>query len=186
MKKLSGFFFFACLFSVMIGISSCGKDGDTGPAGPAGETGPKGDKGDKGDAGEPGTANVVYSAWLDTEFALDTTSGDYVWGVEVPQIDQELLNTGFVKVYINLYTPDQPNIGSVPYTDGTVYIRDVVVEGGILLISNYNVSTVEVSAGVKRYQVRYVIVPGGVAARTAKSIDWSNYAEVQAHLGLKN
>lgn len=186
MKKVSGFFLFACLFSVMIGITSCGKDGDTGPAGTTGEKGPKGDKGDKGDAGEPGTANVIYSGWLDTQFSYDTSSAEFFWGVDVPQIDAALLSTGFVKVYFNLYTPDQPNVASIPYVDGATYIRDVIVEGGILLLSNYNVSTMQDASGVKRYQVRYVIVPGGVAARTAKNIDWSNYAEVQAHLGLKN
>ncbi|MCF6402623.1 hypothetical protein L3C95_11265 [Chitinophaga filiformis] len=185
MKRISSYFFVACMFSLMIGIASCGKDGAAGPAGPAGANGPKGDKGDKGDQGDPGSVNITYSEWLDTQFALDTASGEYVWGVDVEAIDAELLSTGFVKVYFNLYTAAQPNISSVPYVEGDLYIREVLTEGGLLLFSNFNVSTQTDNNGNKRFQVRYVIVPGNVAAR-GRSIDWTKYAEVQALLGIKN
>jgi hypothetical protein len=186
MKRISGYFFVACMLSLTMGLTSCGKDGDAGPAGTTGEKGPKGDKGDKGDSGEKGTANVIYSGWIDTQFSLNSASGEYEWGVAVPQIDAALLSTGFVKVYLNLYTAAEPNVTSIPYVEGDLYIREVAVAGGLFLISNYNVGTVVDASNNKRFQIRYVIVPGGVAARTAKNIDWSNYAEVQAHLGLKN
>jgi hypothetical protein len=104
--------------------------------------------------------------------------------VDVEAIDADLLSTGFVKVYFNLYTADQPNISAVPYIEGDLYIREVLTEGGLLLFSNYNVST-QIVDGNKRFQVRYVIVPGNVAAR-GRNIDWSNYAEVKALLGFKN
>jgi len=42
------------------------------------------------------------------------------------------------------------------------------------------------SGGSKAWQYRYVVIPGGTAARTAKTINWNNYAEVKAYLGLKN
>ena len=33
---------------------------------------------------------------------------------------------------------------------------------------------------------RYILIPGGTTARTAKIIDWNNYAAVKAYLGLKD
>jgi hypothetical protein len=84
-----------------------------------------------------------------------------------------------------LYTAAQPNISSIPYIEGDLYVREVLTDGGLLLFSNYNVSTQSDASGNKRFQIRYVIVPGNVAGR-GKNIDWSNYAEVKAIFGFKN
>ncbi|WP_220392838.1 hypothetical protein [Chitinophaga lutea] len=56
-------------------MSSCGKDGDVGPAGEKGEngdTGAGGPAGPAGPKGDPGTANVIYSDWLNVIFKPDT------------------------------------------------------------------------------------------------------------------
>jgi hypothetical protein len=187
MKKLSGYFLVALMFSVVLGVTSCGKDGDAGPAGTAGANGPKGDKGDKGDQGDPGAADVIYSEWLDADYAADTAGGVYFVDIDAPKVTADVLNTGFVRVYMNLGTPAAPAVVSVPYSeDGGIYIKDYLLEGIIELVSNVDPSTVADANGAKRFQVRYVIVPGGTAARTAKSIDWSDYTKVKAYMGWKN
>ena len=179
MKKISGYFFLAFAFSLFVGMTSC-KKGDTGPAGPAGE------QGDKGDKGDPGAANVIYSGWLDTEFGYDTTYDEYGAEIEATEITKEVLSSGMVKIYFNLGTPDEPHVVSLPYFDGGVYIREVLAEGYFTLFSNINVSSGTDSNGDARYQVRYVVVPGGVAARSTNAVNWSDYAQVKKYLGLKD
>ena len=184
MKKISGYFFVACMLSIAVGITSCGKDGDTGPAGAAGANGPKGDKGDKGDEG---SANVIYSGWEDVTYTADTSAGVYFVDIAADKVTADVLNTGLVKVYINFGTPADPVVVSVPYTEESgVYIKDYLLEGTIELVSNANASTVTDTNGAPRRQVRYVIIPGGVAARSAKAIDWNDYAKVKAYMGWKN
>ena len=179
MKKLSGYFFLACMFSLFLGMTSC-KKGDVGPAGP------KGAQGEKGDQGAPGVANVIYSDWLDASFKYDSTNSVYFWDIDAPKVTSDILVSGTVKIYINLSTDDQPLIATVPYFDGGVYIRDLLLEGGIELVSNYNVGTAQDNNGKKYYQYRYVIIPGGVAARTKSTIDWNDYAQVKKYLNLKD
>jgi hypothetical protein len=188
MKKISGFLFVALMFSVVLGVTSCGKDGDAGPAGAAGAAGPKGDNGPKGDQGAPGAANVIYSEWLDVEYGVDSSAGIYFVDIDADKITADVLNTGFVRVYINFGTPAAPAVVSVPYAEESgVYIKDYLLEGIIELVSNADASTVADNNGAKRRQVRYVIIPGGTAARTAKSaIDWNDYAKVKAYMGWKN
>ena len=57
----------ACLF-----FTACSKTGPTGPAGPAGQDGAAGAAGPAGPKGDTGTANVIYSPWLDVTYKPDT------------------------------------------------------------------------------------------------------------------
>ncbi|QEC54108.1 collagen-like protein [Anseongella ginsenosidimutans] len=75
-----------------------GPTGDKGASGPKGATGPKGPKGDPGPQGlkgEKGTANVIYSDWMDIERDLDTQLKNEMY-VTVPQLTREFLNVGVV------------------------------------------------------------------------------------------
>jgi hypothetical protein len=184
MKKLSGFFFVACLMTFAIAVTSCGKDGDAGPAGAAGAQGPKGDKGDKGDQGEAGSANVIYSEWLNQTFNRDTVAGVYFTNIAADALTTDVLGSAFVHVYVNLGTADDPAVVSIPYTQANgVYIREFLLTGIIQLVSNANASSDPTDNSL---QYRYVIVPGGVAARTANPIDWNDYKQVKAYMGWKD
>jgi hypothetical protein len=186
MKKQISYLFAACLFATVLVFSSCGKDGATGPAGPAGAAGAAGAKGDKGDPGTDGTSGIIYSDWMDTQYQQDT-SGVYFNDIEADKLDNTILNTGMVKIYMNFGTADNPVIVSIPYTqDDGLYIRELAGVGFIELLSNADVSTVADNSGNHRYQVRYVLVPGGSAARQSKTIDWNDYKQVKAFLHLKN
>jgi len=177
-------------------FASCGKDGDPGADGPQGPAGSKGDKGDKGDPGAVGTANVIYSDWLDVAYLPDTvhlaggkidTIGWYS-GIDVPKLSKTLLSTGEVKVYMNLNEASDPVIMPLPYSDedGNI-IRFIAYEKTIEFYSNIEEAGTYVDGGLKYQQYRYVLIPGGTAARTATgSVDWNNYKSVQAFLGLKD
>ncbi|WP_212001604.1 hypothetical protein [Chitinophaga sp. HK235] len=173
--------------AVVLFTASCSKDGNTGPAG---QQGPKGDKGDTG------TANIIYSDWLDIPFKADTvhTAGNridtlgYFANIDAPKLTTSILNSGELKVYINLNSAADPLITPLPYTDlrTGVYIRYIAYKQTIELYSNLNAGTVQNNAGVKMQQYRYILIPGGTKARKANVIDWNNYNAVKDYLGLKN
>jgi hypothetical protein len=186
----------ALFLSVTILVFSCQK----GDAGPAGEKGDKGDKGDAGaagatgTAGKPGTANVIYSDWIDVTFGrIDTVSTNVRYGgiIDAPKLVDSILRKGEVKVYWNLNTAADPAIVSLPYVNnraivpnlGNLYINPLYVAGQILLYANLPVSSGEDADG-KYWQYRYVIIPGGVSARSA--VNWNDYASVKKYLGLKD
>lgn len=181
--------------------TSCSKKGDAGPAGQQGQKGDKGDKGDTGaggpggSKGDPGTANVIYSDWLDVAFKPDTvhraggkidTIG-YFANFSAPKLSVSILTSGEVKVYINLSTAADPVIAPLPYNEGSgIYIRFVAFKESIQLYSNANAGTSQNNTGAKVLQYRYLLIPGGTAARKANVVDWNNYKAVKDYLGLKD
>jgi hypothetical protein len=192
---------FACLLLMAFSLLyiGCSKEGPAGPKGDQGEPGPAGANGaagPKGDQGDPGTANVIYSDWLDVGYDADTvmngatidTIGFYA-GIDAPKLDQNMLTTGEMKVYVNLSTADDPNVVPMPYYDvySNINITVNFLPQAIALYSNANVGTlVDNETGAKYQQYRYILIPGGTTARMAKKIDWNNYKEVKAYLKLKD
>lgn len=188
--------FLLCLFSgaAALFITSCSKEGSVGPAGPPGANGQNGAPGPAGPAGpkgDTGTANVIYSNWLDVDFLPDTVTINgkldtlgYFGGIDAPKLTKSLLATADVKVYVNLSSAADPVITPLPYVDEYgVIIRFIAYDQGIQFSSNVDAGTY-VQNGVKTLQYRYVIIPGGVHARTG--VDWNDYAQVKAYLGLKD
>ena len=193
-------------------ITSCGKDGDTGPAGATGPqglpgaNGSAGPAGPAGAAGAAGTANVIYSAWLDVPFEADTfrTTGNlldtagYSSDIVVPKLVDSILNKGEIKVYLNAGPANNPLVVPLPFTDlytffGVLTINPFFSRNSIFLYSDEDASTFTITsganAGQKAWQYRYILIPGGTTARPApgaKAVDWNNYKEVQAYLGLKD
>src|SRR3954470_23747993 len=96
----------------VIGMVSCSKDGPAGPAGatgPAGPQGAAGAQGPDGQNGQPGTANVIYSDWIDTVTygllgAPDTIAG----AIASPLLTADIINIGQIKVYANHNTAADP------------------------------------------------------------------------------
>jgi hypothetical protein len=179
---------------LLAAAASC-KKGDTGPAGPAGPAGAAGAAGATGAAGpkgDTGTANVIYSAWFDAKFTADigsdgTTVVGYYFDTTITKLTTTILNTGEMKVYMNLSTAAAPVVVSLPYLEvgsgGALTITPYFQLGGMELYANADVSTAGTGAA-KQFQYRYILIPGGKAARWA--IDWNNYAEVKKYLNLKD
>lgn len=175
---------------VAIGVASCAKDGEvgakgeTGPAGPQGAPGAQGPAGPAGSPGAPGTANVIYSNWMSTTWSPDTikqgnvvvdTAGWFAI-VAAPKLDTAILNRGEIKTYINVSNvATSPVVKPLPYNDGQIVIDPTYATGGIQLYSNLPLNGLP---------VRYILIPGGVKARL--TINWYDYAQVKAYLGLKD
>lgn len=169
--------------TLVIAIASCDKEGPAGPAGATGPAGPAGPAGGQGPAGDPGTANVIYSDWIDTTTwnpIIDTTTLDtvgYFADFDVPALDTNILNHGEIKMYVNVSNdPTFPLVFPIPFNNGAVFIDPLFAPNIIELTSN---------ADLTGFPFRYILIPGGTHARNAK-INWNNYNEVKAYFGLKN
>lgn len=174
----------ASLVAISLLFANC-KKGDAGPEGPAGPAGPAGAQGPKGDTG---TANVIYSAWLDVTYTVDIAdNGDtlgYYANIPAPKLTSAILNSGEMKVYFNFGTTAQPDVVPLPLSDpfyGLVFTVDYFVQR-IYVYANFDPSTV-VSGGNKYYQHRYILIPGSVPGRMAKP-DWKDYNKVKEQLGI--
>lgn len=177
---------FYYMLAATLMITAC-KKGDTGPQGEKGDKGDAGAQGSQGTKGDPGAANVQYSAWLDLAYAKDAASGVFFTQISEPKITDNLLSTGEIKVYVNLGSADSKVVMPLPFVDGEAQITSLYAPGIIELDANFNASTGTSSAtGKKVRQYRYVLIPGGTSVRMDKSVNWNNYEEVKAYLGLKD
>jgi len=184
-----------CLFAVILAFAACSKDGDQGPAGnpgPAGPGGPAGPAGPGGPKGDTGVANVIYSDWLNVAFdsirdenGVPTGDG-FIGAIEIPKLTKEILTKGVINVYFNLDSADAPYIVPLPYVDPYLFVSFRASEGGIVILASHDLSSGNYPGEKVIQQFRYVLVPGGVAARSASGVDWKNYKSVQQYLGLKN
>ncbi|MEJ0106650.1 MAG: hypothetical protein WDO19_30685 [Bacteroidota bacterium] len=114
-----------------------------------------------------------------TYYYINENTTDTIFGeLSAPKITADILNKGEVKVYVSLSDPTDPVIVPLPYHYGSDYIDVIFFVGGFHIETNI--------LGLPGIPLRYVIIPGGTAARTYKSINWNNYAEVKAYLGLKD
>ncbi|SEJ67208.1 hypothetical protein SAMN04487995_5799 [Dyadobacter koreensis] len=154
--------------SVMLLIACAGSDGEVGPKGDAGEAGTAGPKGD------PGSANVIYSAWIPTTFSGSGSS--YTGSITAPKLTQEMLD----KADIRVYWSEGGRVISMPYAQtigGTAYsVHQRFFVGRIDLIASYAVS---------QQSFRYIIIPGGVAARQ-KPLSQMSYEEVKYFYGIND
>ena len=193
MKKFN-LFRSSLLLTVILIFAGCAKDGDTGPQGPPGPAGPAGPTGTQGPKGDLGTANVIYSAWLDVtyEAVTDPATGDPIaWVAEIPapKLTADILLKGEIKVYLNAGTAADPAVFPLPINDlyaltGVANLNAYFSLNTINLYSTEDASTF-IDAGEKAFQYRYILIPGGAPARRA-TINWNNYEEVKKHLGLKD
>jgi hypothetical protein len=196
MKAKSSLTLLASLVLITFIFTQCQK-GDVGPAGPAGPTGPAGASGSTGPKGDTGTANVIYSPWLDVTYqGLDTvhnndgTIDTVLWGASITanKLTQAILDKGEIKVYFNWGTQANPDIAPLPILDpfftGVIINPEFLVQK-IDLYANLNASTFTNQQGQKQLQYRYILIPGSVAGRLSKpAVDWNNYNAVKAYLGL--
>ncbi|MBQ4913856.1 collagen-like protein [Maribacter sp. MMG018] len=179
-----------------------GEDGAIGPQGPQGEQGIQGEAGadgedgadgEQGEKGDTGTANVIYSEWLDSPIVdaddnieSSTANGD----IDVAGLSQEIVDQGTVLVFGKVGNND--NVYALPFIGNqgvsyyyyykleTINIRLATVDGsniGAPLFSEY----------------RYVLIPGGVEAsngiggitlKSATAYSNMSYEEIVAHFNI--
>lgn len=183
---------FAAIIMFLVSCSKEGPEGPQGPQGPQGEPGAAGSTGatgEQGPKGDTGTANVIYSTWLDVAYTPDTvyvggiidTVGFYA-AIAANKLDSAILSGGDMHVYLNISDTINPNVVALPYFDvlsGLSIIPSFQLQN-ISLYANGNVSTRTSQSGQKILQYRYVLIPGGVSGNAViHPPDWNNYKLVK-------
>ncbi|GAB3569761.1 hypothetical protein GCM10027578_24800 [Spirosoma luteolum] len=174
MKKATSLLAAIALISSLATLPGCQpKAGDPGPKGDTGATGAAGPAGPQGPAGPVGTANVIYSPWITTSFSGSGTS--YVGTITAPRITQEVLDKADIRVYWSesgrvLTLPYAETLGSTTYT-----VHQRIYVGRIELRASYALSN---------QQMRYVIIPGGVASGRVGALDLNDYQAVKKAFNL--
>lgn len=147
-----------------------GVAGNTGPegvTGPRGAAGPKGEKGDKGDRGPTGTANVIYSDWMDVEWEYE---GDRLTNVMIfhdKHITRSMIDKGVIIMYLgieNIYGIRY--VYTLPWESGNERFTFGASQGGsddgVLALDVESIDGTTPIGDPGGYQVRYVLIPGGV------------------------
>src|SRR5690625_1403601 len=177
-----------------------GPKGDQGEPGPEGPQGPKGDQGEpgpEGPQGEPGTANVIYTEWINIGFSgsqgsIPRSPRSYLgrnytaYEFEIPELTQEIIDQGTVLVYMKM-GPRNVNglITQLPFTlgntdgttDSTIYITYTLTNGLVRVLSQY-LDTNTAFNMVETTDFRFVLIPGGTAAAYSFDSDDVEYERI--------
>lgn len=188
--------FFGILFiaSLFMACSKDGNDGAIGPQGTQGEQGPAGPQGEDGAdgadgvEGETGTANVIYSPWLDSGFNTPIASPVGSFSIDAPEITQEVIDNGVILVY----GKDNGNvIYALPVTlhssstDEAYYFS--FENPGTLEIHVAEINSAFLNEIFIDNEFRYVIIPGGSpTSGKSSSVDYSKmtYEEIVKHFNI--
>lgn len=148
-----------------------------------------------------GTANVLYSSWIDIEWDSESAYGATM---ELPdsRITDEFMNTGIVKMYLKAKISSSILVYPLPYIESehelgfsfgdfnsqNVNFRGILLRLAALDNQQIDQSTIDAFA---EPQVRYVLIPGGTSLSTkAKTgytpIDLDNYEQVKRYFGIRD
>lgn len=166
MKFTKRVFSLLCIASLVFACSkedgndgATGAQGEQGIAGANGQDGVNGQDGAQGDQGETGTANVIYSDWIDSPLADDIASATANENITVASLSQEIVDQGAVLVYGRV----GGSVYSLPYigNQGVSYYYYHNLE-----IINLRLATIDGSnIGSPLFSTyRYVLIPGGTEA----------------------
>ena len=186
MRRMLGMLLVSILF---VGCSpEDGKNGTDGIDGIDGVDGIDGIDGNDGTDGETGTANVIYSDWVNTELSNSIASSSASFTIDAPEIDPDILNFGTILVYARRIAGGNI-VYQLPIVFGASrqqsYFYRAEDETIIVFVaSNEQGSSVGDGAFLEQY--RYVIIPGGIAsarpANDSTQVDYSSmsYEEIIA------
>jgi Collagen triple helix repeat (20 copies) len=178
------FAFLALCLLLCIGLTSC--TGDTGPAGVDGTDGADGIDGadgadgrdgvdgEDGFDGQDGNANVIFSDWFAPTWTVPSTFAAFVH--PVPDITQEILDTGVVLVYADMFNHIYP----LPISfigDGNPKEFNFWLDLGALRIW-FTAETDLTPDPDTRF--RYILIPGSTAIAKSANPRQAIYNELEA------
>lgn len=183
-------------------IGPQGAQGEQGPAGATGADGQEGAQGETGEQGATGTANVIYSDWIDSEFAANIASSSASFSISAPLMTDDIIDEGVVLVFgrsnPSLINGDT-NVYPLPIVFGAArqqsyYFRlEQAEQLDIVVVANEEGEDV----GTPFFgEYRYVLIPGGQSTGgsggpggpSGKPIDYSkmSYKEIIEHFNIPN
>ncbi len=208
MKTITRIFGILAVMSAVIFMDACkGEKGDVGPIGTNGVAGPTGANGAVGVAGPTGTANVIYSGWIDMNvvgywYKLSSSNGgntngggstnvfaSHGWGADfAAPITQDILDKGQVFVYGKFASTIGDNrVYLLPNTFwGSWYTQVNFLLNRIYVQTIWDqASTVPSTYNPSGFLVtyRYIIIPGAVSGRK-EHLDYNDYEAVKKYYNL--
>lgn len=172
---------FAIWASCLIACSKDGTDGEIGPQGEQGiqgEAGPAGQDGTDGQDGEPGTANVIYSDWVASEFPEDINDQFYQWSWYASELTQEIHDSGVILIYSRkasaIYPLPNTFFGTVNEDYG---FRLLDINDNLIAIRVQTIDGGHINEPFLNDAYRYIIIPGGMPS-SGKSNEVPDYSKM--------
>ncbi|NIT60724.1 MAG: hypothetical protein GWN00_32330, partial [Aliifodinibius sp.] len=146
-----------------------------------------------------GTANVLYSSWIDINW--DSEGGyEAVMRISESRITEDFLNTGAIQMYFKSEGSSGISVTPLSYITGNHELSFAAAlstdpqnpfNGILLLLDHVNSqaidqTTIDYFAGK---QVRYVLIPGGASLSKRSRdlpINLDNYEQVKKYYGITN
>ncbi|TLU99043.1 collagen-like triple helix repeat-containing protein [Dyadobacter luticola] len=183
---------FAWVALMVAFIASCkgeqgdvGPKGDTGAAGPTGPAGPAGADGQDGTGGGGGGSIIAFMGEIETDTAGNMVVGDTAFFTGFTADEIKSVEKGVFQVYLKDDGAYFPVPGLVLFSDEAIsYGYYYAVEGNALYFPIYRTSAAKVK---KRSfeEVRVLVIPAANAnGRVSSNVNWKNYDEAVAALGL--
>jgi len=171
MKKL----IYLLTVSISLGTMSCGKDGAGGPQDPT------------------GTANVIYSDWMSFRQAQRDTVVDgtnlKINHIPAPQLTQAHIDNGTLMVYMQ----HQTNVYPLPYTSDAgsgnmASTISFIAKPSVIYVTRYTHDNSASLGFSPALQFRYIIIPGGVTAKSAQleNINLQDYGAIRTALNIED
>lgn len=177
---------FSLLFIASL-LLACSKEDDaTGPQGPAGAVGQNGQDGAPGEKGETGTANILYSDWLEADWG--NVNDDYAeFFIEAPEITQQIIDTGLILAYGKTTSGQFFLLPTSVFNVTTIenYLVAVDELGTLKILVKETNNQILGTPVLNRF--RFVIVPDGMPlSGKSATIDFSKmtYKELADHFGI--
>ncbi|WP_236262832.1 collagen-like protein [Aggregatimonas sangjinii] len=164
-----------------------GVPGPQGEQGPPGTDGVDGADGQDGEQGEPGTANVIYSDWIPSEFPDPINDTFDQWEIFAPELTQEIHDTGVILVYARIGTlihqlPDSFFTGVQEHWN----FRLLDINDDLIAIRVHSINGSNIGTPYLNGDFRYVIIPGGISASAKSSLDYTkmSYEEIAERFNI--
>ncbi|PWJ60647.1 hypothetical protein CLV98_101832 [Dyadobacter jejuensis] len=187
LKKLSYFL----VIGFLVTLFACeGPQGEVGPQGEKGDTGAQGPAGQDGEDGEDGDGTGSLPLLMSSGADSTATDGNYYTGLSgLSESGIAILEKSVVLVYIKsggVYWP-LPGIVTFGQTAASNFTFVHGIEDDLFFVDIYQTNWSEEvdNAPVRKFEdVRVVIMPTQDLARQDLEVDFNNYEEVVAKLGL--
>lgn len=173
-----------CALPIMIGLICFSCEGPEGPTGSQGQQGEAGAPGPQGPQGDPGTANVIYSEWIDSDWTeLDQREWDMF--IEDSNISVEFSSTGGT---VLVYRRNGPSDDALvyPLPSGNAYrVAYAIDPVNTRLYIAVESSCCDIPSWFHDVQFRYVLIPGGLLTNGLQAKpDLADYKAVAAYYGF--
>lgn len=185
---------------LILAFAGCSKDGDPGPQGPQGQAGADGTAGEPGEPGttgaqgpqgpqgETGSANVIYSPWMNLVWNDVNEPRHKRMIINVPELDLAMWRTGVILMYWqfnNGTTPPLPYYHLNVISGSMISSREFVIRGSNTIWVDFRKYTSDIVPSDYSGKIRYVLIPGGVpTGRLSTSVDHSDYEAVKEFYNL--